>query len=118
MRQKDAPITREHVLVTSEPRTCPKCNSSDTTLVQRGLAGPTDESDQYFHCENCGHITFEIVSRTEREIRVERISPGRQVKEGDDVYIVRRVLKVGFNEYLVYLRPAEETEELSSSRGR
>ncbi len=77
-------------------------------LVQRGLAGPTDESDQYFRCLHCGRVTYEIVSRTEREIRAARITPGRSLRERGCLYTVRRVLKVGMNEYLVYLRPEQE----------
>ncbi|MGA7668890.1 MAG: hypothetical protein WBW04_00610 [Nitrolancea sp.] len=93
---------------TSEQRICPDCGSSQTVLVQRGLAGPTDESDQYFRCLHCGRVTYEIVSRTEREIRAARITPGRSLRERGCLYTVRRVLKVGMNEYLVYLRPEQE----------
>lgn len=77
-------------------------------LVQRGLAGLTDESDQYFRCLKCGRVTYEIVSRTEREVRASRISPGRSLRKRGSLYTVRRVLKVGMNEYLVYLRPERE----------
>lgn len=53
-------------------------------------------------------MTYEIVARTAREVRAERIAPGRSLREGGNFYTVRRVLKVGVNEYLVYLRPADE----------
>jgi uncharacterized Zn finger protein len=95
-------------MTASERRICPDCGSSQTVLVQRGLAGPTDESDQYFRCLRCGRVTYEILSRTEREVRAARISPGRSLRERGCLYTVRRVLKVGVNEYLVYLRPEPE----------
>jgi uncharacterized Zn finger protein len=92
---------------TTEQRICPDCGSERTQLVQRGLAGPTDESNQYYRCQDCGRVTFEIIARTERQIRIDRISPGRQLREAGKLYQVRRVLKVGLNEYLVYLRPCQ-----------
>jgi hypothetical protein len=92
----------------AEQRICPDCGSGRTRLIQRGLTGPTDESDQYYRCEECGRVTYEIVARTAREVRVDRISPGAQLREGGNLYRVRRVLKVGLNEYLVYLRPLAE----------
>ncbi len=98
----------EQTMSTSEQRICPDCGSDRTALVQRGLAGLTDESDQYFRCLKCGRVTYEIISRTEREIRAGRISPGRSLRERGSLYTVRRVLKVGINEYLVYLRPEVE----------
>ncbi len=93
---------------TPEQRICPDCGSGQTELVQRGLTGLTDEADQYFRCLKCGRVTYEIVSRTEREVRAARISPGRSLRERGSLYLVRRVLKVGMNEYLVYLRPEQE----------
>ena len=79
-------------------------------LVQRGLTGPTDESDQYFLCLECERVTYEIVSRTEREVRVGRLAPGRSIRERGFSYTVRRVLKVGINEYLVYLTPDRDPD--------
>lgn len=93
---------------TSEARVCPDCGSEQTILIQRGLTGLTDESDQYYRCERCGRVTYEIISRTEREVRAGRISPGRSLREAGNLYLVRRVLKVGLNEYLIYLRPTED----------
>lgn len=90
---------------TTEQRICPDCGSERTRLVQRGLTGPTDEANQYYRCEACGRVTYEIIARTERQIRIDRISAGRQLREAGKLYQVRRVLKVGLNEYLVYLRP-------------
>jgi uncharacterized Zn finger protein len=91
-----------------EQRTCPDCGSRRTTVVLRGLTGPTDEADQYFRCDDCGRVTYEIVARTARELRIDRITPGRPLRANGRLYEVRRVLKVGLDEYLVYLRPARE----------
>lgn len=87
-------------------RQCAQCGSIDTTFVQRGLAGATDERDQYTRCNACGRVTYEIVSRTQREIRIGRLEPGRAVRLGDSMYVVSRVLKVGLNESLVYVKPS------------
>jgi uncharacterized Zn finger protein len=92
----------------AEQRVCPECSSGRTRQIQRGLAGPTDEPDQYYRCAECGRVTNEIVSRTAREVRIECISPGMQLREAGNLYRVRRVLKVGLNEYLVYLLPARD----------
>lgn len=89
-------------------RTCPDCGSDRTVLVARGLTGMTDEANQYYRCDDCGRVTFEIISRTAREVRAERLEPGKQLREAGKPYVVRRVLKVGFNEYLVYVRPVED----------
>lgn len=91
-------------------RQCPQCNSSDTSYVQRGLAGATDERDQFFACNVCGRVTYEIVSRTPREIRIGRLEAGRQLRLAGFEYIVSRVLKVGLNESLVYVKPAPDQD--------
>lgn len=100
----------------SEQRICPGCGSSRITFVQRGLAGLTDESDQYFRCLDCQRVTYEILSRTEREVRAARLEPGRSVRERGSAYVVRRVLKVGLNEYLVYLSPDLDDRPLTFAR--
>ena len=88
-------------------RFCPWCGKSDTVLVQRGYTGPTDEIDQYFRCKTCGRITYEIVSKSAREMRLGRYRAGGVFK--DPVhrtrYSINRILKVGVNEYLLYLKP-------------
>ena len=98
---------RDRTLSTAT-RACPTCGSTSTTLTQRGLAGATDERDQYYRCGQCGRVTFEIVSRTPREIRIGRLEMGRSIRLAGGDYIVSRVLKVGLNESLVYLKPSEE----------
>jgi predicted RNA-binding Zn-ribbon protein involved in translation (DUF1610 family) len=87
-----------------EPRACPDCGSSRIVLTQRGLAGPTDETDQHFRCEQCGRVTYEIISRSARDIRLEQIRPGSVIRTGGHNYRVTRVLKIGLDEFLVYLR--------------
>ena len=88
-------------------RLCPWCGSASTRLVQRGYTGPTDEVDQYFTCADCGKVTYELVSKTAREMRLGRFRAGGvyQDRANHVRYHVSRVLKVGVNEYLVYLKP-------------
>lgn len=92
---------------TAATRICPWCTSSDTVLVQRGYTGPTDEINQYFHCKKCGKVTYEIVAKTAREMRLGRFHAGGIYKDiaHQTRYQVSRVLKVGINEYLLYLKP-------------
>jgi hypothetical protein len=94
-------------------RVCPWCSSTDTVLVQRGYTGPTDEIDQYFHCKKCGKVTYEIVSKTAREMRLGRFHVGGVYKDiaHQTRYEVFRVLKVGINEYLLYLKPLRDGED-------
>lgn len=89
----------------SAQRSCPWCGSAEVDTVQRGYAGKTDENDQFFRCHACGKVTWEMVSKTAQEIRLGRYEPGKPFTERGDRYLIRRVLKVGFNEYLLYLKP-------------
>lgn len=88
-------------------RRCPWCGSTKTRLVPRGLTGITDEFHQFFTCHQCGKVTFELVAKTAREMRLERYHVGdAYVDEAQDTaYTIIRVLRVGVNEYLIYLRP-------------
>jgi hypothetical protein len=104
------------VAVSVEPRTCPKCGSMATNFVQRGLAGATDERDQYFACRDCGRVTYEIVSRTARDLRMGRFEAGRAIKLAGDEYVVSRVLKVGLNESLVYVKPLGADQDATRPR--
>lgn len=85
-------------------------------MTQRGLAGATDERDQYFRCADCGRVTFEIVSRTAREMRMGRFEAGRTIRLAGDEYLISRVLKVGLNESLVYVKPASSPEAATPPR--
>ena len=73
--------------------------------MQRGLTGVSDESDQYFTCSACGQTTYEILSRTERQLRMLRLEPGRSFRLEGLEYAVVRVLKAGLFENLVYVKP-------------
>lgn len=85
---------------------CPACGSDRIRRTKRGYAGPADTADQYITCQDCGETTYEIISRSARELRVDRLEPGRHFKYEGREYIVIRVLKVGIDEALVYVRPA------------
>lgn len=101
-------------------RLCPWCGSAETRLVQRGYTGPTDEVDQYYSCDACGKTTYELVAKTAREMRMGRFRAGGvyQDRANHTKYLVSRVLKVGVNEYLVYLKPivGAEVAEVGSAR--
>ena len=99
----------------SSERTCPWCGSAQVHLVPRGYIGPTDAIDQYFTCENCGKITYEMIAKTAREMRLERFRPGSiyQDRASRTRYHVNRVLKVGVNEFLIYLKPLVGDEEVA-----
>jgi predicted nucleic-acid-binding Zn-ribbon protein len=94
-------------------RNCPWCGNSQTELVQRGYTGPTDEVDQYFTCADCGKITYELVSKSAREMRLGRFRAGGIFKDNvhQTRYQISRILKVGLNEYLIYLKPLPGAEE-------
>ena len=98
-------------------RTCPWCGSSATRLVTRGYTGPTDETDQYFTCLSCNKVTYELVAKTAREMRLGRFHTGGvyQDRAHHTRYHVSRVLKVGLNEYLVYLKPIVASELATTS---
>lgn len=91
----------------AEVRRCPWCNSYDTSLVHRGYTGPTDEVNQYFTCNSCHKVTYELIAKSAREMRLGRFRAGGIFRDqaNGTKYQVSRVLKVGLNEYLVYLRP-------------
>ncbi|MEZ4520484.1 MAG: hypothetical protein R3A46_02410 [Thermomicrobiales bacterium] len=85
---------------------CPACGSADIRRTRRGYAGNVDTPDQFFTCNECGETTYEIISRSKRELRVDRLEPGRRFKHDGNEYVVSRILKVGLDESLVYVRPA------------
>ena len=93
-------------------RRCPWCGSGETRLVQRGYTGPTDEVDQYFTCAKCGKVTYELIAKTSSEMRLGRFRAGGIYRDTahQTRYLVSRVLKVGLNEYLVYLKPMPVVE--------
>lgn len=100
-------------------RTCPWCDSADTTFYKRGLTGPTDERDQYIDCHACGRRTYEIVSRTTRDMRVGQFRVGGSFRDNarQTKYTITRVLKAGMNEVLLYLRPVIQRPEDDPGEG-
>lgn len=94
-------------------RKCPWCGSHQTRWVQRGYTGPTDEIDQYFSCAACGKLTYEIISKNGREMRMERYRLGGIYKDlvHKTKYAISRILKVGVNEFLIYLKPLPDDSE-------
>lgn len=90
-----------------EARVCPWCDSADVQFVQRGYAGLTDEVDQYLVCGACKKITYEIVAKTSREMRLGRYKAGDvyQDRAQNTSYSISRILRSGHNEFLMYLKP-------------
>ncbi len=92
-------------------RQCPWCGSDELSFISRGYTGPTDEVDQYFTCQSCNKATYEIVAKSAREMRLGRYRAGAIYKEPStrERYRISRVLKVGINEFLIYLQPLVST---------
>lgn len=91
---------------------CPWCGSSDAVRVQRGFVGPTDDRNQYLRCNACNRLTFEIISKTVRDMRVGQFRVGGTYRDtaSQTKYTIIRVLKVGMNECLLYVKPLTHTE--------
>lgn len=88
-------------------RRCAWCGSGDTHFVQRGLVGPTDETDQYIVCHECGRPTYDFVAKSTRDMRLGRYRVGgifRDATSGTR-YEITRIFKAGANEHLLYLKP-------------
>jgi len=86
---------------------CPWCGSTDTVHTQRGFVGATDERNQYLECRNCDRLTYEIISKTVRDMRVGQFRVGGTYRDPlrQTKYTITRVLKVGMNESLLYVKP-------------
>ncbi len=80
--------------------------------VQRGFVGPTDDRNQYLSCNACNRLTFEIISKTVRDMRVGQFRVGGTYRDtaSQTKYTITRVLKVGMNECLLYVKPLMRTE--------
>jgi hypothetical protein len=89
---------------TAERRICPDCGSDHVELTQRGYAGRTDERHQFFDCVDCGRTTYEILSRTVREMKLERVGTGDVIEADGHPYRILRMLKIGLDEHLLYVR--------------
>jgi hypothetical protein len=95
-----------------EAHPCPWCGSLDTVFVQRGFVGPTDDRNQYLTCNACDRLTFEIISKTVRDMRVGQFRVGGSYRDAarQTKYTITRVLKVGMNECLLYVKPVVRAE--------
>ena len=93
-------------------RTCPWCGSAKTRFFSRGYDGLTDETNQYLVCDACGRTAYELIAKTAREMRLGRYKAGDIYHDRPTRtrYTVTRVLRVGSNEFLVYLKPHPEEE--------
>lgn len=83
---------------------CPVCGGAQLVQTLRGYAGRTDTPHQYLTCQSCGQIIYEIMSVTQRDIRLYRYEVNGLLTHEGLTYQIRRVLKVGFDEYLLYLK--------------
>lgn len=91
---------------------CPWCGSRQIEHVKRGFVGPTDDRNQYFTCHDCRRVTWEIVSRTERDLRLGQFQAGDTWRDNTNHtrYTITRILKVGMNEILLYVKPIPHSE--------
>lgn len=104
---------------TTEGRVCPDCGSDSVDLTQRGYAGRTDERHQFHTCLECGRVTYEILSRNAREMKLDRISTGDVMEAEGHPYRVMRILKIGIDEHLIYVRADNDAKrELYQRRRR
>lgn len=98
---------QSHPTWQSTDRECPWCGSSDTDHTMRSLAGGQESRDQFLRCDDCNRTTYEIVALAGREVRLERYQSGGEYRDPVQrtKYTIYRMLKIGFDEYLLYLRP-------------
>jgi hypothetical protein len=87
--------------------------------VQRGLTGPTDETDQYILCHACGTPTYDFVAKTSREMRLGRYRAGGIFRDSNSGtrYEITRVFKIGTSEHLLYLKPLPGVGSVSGRGG-
>jgi hypothetical protein len=93
-------------------RRCPWCNSDDTRHTLRGYVGQSNDRDQYLTCNRCRRLTYEIVSRTPRDIRLGQFQVGDLWRDHarQTQYVITRILKAGASETLLYVRPVVRSE--------
>ncbi|TVR70446.1 MAG: hypothetical protein EA415_12940 [Sphaerobacteraceae bacterium] len=102
-----------------EQRFCPDCGSGNVDFTQRGYAGKTDERHQFYRCYDCDRLTYEILSRNVREMKMERLETGQIIEEDGHLYRVMRILKIGIDEHLIYVRAENDARaEMRKSRRR
>lgn len=73
----------------------------------RSLAGGQESRNQFLRCHDCGRTIYEIVALAGREVRLGRYQSGGEYRDPVQRgrYTIYRMLKIGFDEYLLYLRP-------------
>lgn len=105
--RNDATAAPGGAAIRTEDGACPWCHGTDTVRVQRGFVGPTDDRNQYLRCNTCHRLTFEIISKTVRDMRVGQFRAGGTYRDTatQTKYAITRVLKVGMNECLLYVKP-------------
>lgn len=105
-RRQPSQPDRSHPTWLPPGRECPWCGSKDTVFVQRGLAGGQESNHQYILCHDCEKVTYDIVSLSNRDIRINRYHSGGEYRDAVNQarYTIYRMLKVGFDEFLLYLR--------------
>ena len=101
-----------------EKRVCPDCGSERVDLTHRGYAGRTDERNQFHQCLDCGRLTYEILSRNAREMKLERVSTGDVIEADGHPYRILRILKIGLDEHLIYVRADNDARRELRTRRR
>ena len=111
-RRRSSTPDHSHRNAPRQEKICAWCDSQNTVFVQRGFAGGQRSKDQYIRCLDCERITYEIIATTDRDIRIHRYQSGGTYRDAahQTRYTIYRMLKVGFNEFLLYLRPVMPTE--------
>ena len=112
-RQNPSSMRSDQTGEESTRHQCPWCGSGDTVHVQRGFVGPTDDRNQYLICNACDRVTYEIISKTVRDMRVGRFRVGGNYRDAarQTKYVITRILKVGLNESLLYVKPVIRPEQ-------
>lgn len=85
--------------------TCPACGGGHLIQTLRGFAGRSDSPHQFVTCQDCGQVVYEMLSVSQREIRLHRYEPNGLLVREEMSYRIKRILKVGFDEFLLYLHP-------------
>ncbi|MBA3275998.1 MAG: hypothetical protein H0T72_09395 [Chloroflexia bacterium] len=110
--ERGEPAASREGAIRAVDHACPWCGGTDTVRVQRGFVGPTDDHNQYLRCNTCSRVTFEIISKTVRDMRVGQFRVGGTYRDtaSQTKYTITRVLKVGMNECLLYVKPLVRAE--------
>ena len=105
-------------VTSAERRICPDCGSEHIEVTNRGYAGKTDERHQFFVCFDCGRTTYEILSWSARDMKLERVSTGDVIEADGHPYRILRILKIGLDEHLIYVRADNDAKRELRARRR